>query len=157
ARLAPRQALRAHARRGAAPEAQALRIHPRACVVDDATHGGARPQEPAPRHDGMDRLGPAAVCLRLSALGLRRSLPRLPGGAGARAAQADPRGQRAGGVPAAVAPLISRAYPYGNIRGTIMELREFEDEWGRRPFGSWFKALDAVAAARVQRALMRLE
>ena len=34
---------------------------------------------PAPlRHHGVDRLGPAAVCLRLPALGLRRSVPRLP-------------------------------------------------------------------------------
>ena len=33
----------------------------------------------AARHDGMDRLGPAAVRLRLSALGFRRSVPRLPG------------------------------------------------------------------------------
>ena len=38
-----------------------------------------------------------------------------------------------------------------------MELREFEDEGGRRPFGVWFKALDVMAAPRVQRALARLE
>jgi putative addiction module killer protein len=38
-----------------------------------------------------------------------------------------------------------------------MELREFEDERGRRPFGVWFKRLDAKAAARVQRFLARLE
>jgi putative addiction module killer protein len=38
-----------------------------------------------------------------------------------------------------------------------MELREFENERGRRPFGVWFRALDATAAARVQRALARLE
>jgi putative addiction module killer protein len=38
-----------------------------------------------------------------------------------------------------------------------MVLHEFEDERGRRPFGAWFKALDSVAAARVQRALTRLE
>lgn len=38
-----------------------------------------------------------------------------------------------------------------------MELREFEDEVGRRPFGAWFKALDVMAATRVQRALARLE
>jgi putative addiction module killer protein len=38
-----------------------------------------------------------------------------------------------------------------------MELREFEDERGRRPFATWFKALDAIAAAKMQRALTRLE
>ncbi len=38
-----------------------------------------------------------------------------------------------------------------------MELREFEHEDGRRPFGVWLRTLDAVAAARVQRALTRLE
>jgi putative addiction module killer protein len=38
-----------------------------------------------------------------------------------------------------------------------MELREFEDENGRRPFGVWLRALDAVTTARVQRALARLE
>jgi putative addiction module killer protein len=38
-----------------------------------------------------------------------------------------------------------------------MELREFEDEGGRTPFGTWFRALDTLAAARVQRALARLE
>ena len=34
----------------------------------------------AARHDGVDRLGPAAVRLRLPALGFRRSVPRLPRG-----------------------------------------------------------------------------
>lgn len=38
-----------------------------------------------------------------------------------------------------------------------MILQEFEDENGRRPFGVWFKTLDVMAAARVQRALTRLE
>ena len=38
-----------------------------------------------------------------------------------------------------------------------MELREFEREDGRRPFGTWLRTLDAVTAARVQRALARLE
>jgi putative addiction module killer protein len=38
-----------------------------------------------------------------------------------------------------------------------MQLHEFEDERGRRPFGVWFESLDARAAARVQRALARLE
>ena len=38
-----------------------------------------------------------------------------------------------------------------------MELREHLDERGRSPFRVWFKALDATAAARVQRALTRLE
>lgn len=38
-----------------------------------------------------------------------------------------------------------------------MELREHLDESGRSRFRVWFKALDATAAARVQRALTRLE
>jgi putative addiction module killer protein len=38
-----------------------------------------------------------------------------------------------------------------------MELREHLDERGRSPFSVWFKALDATAAAGVQRALTRLE
>jgi len=38
-----------------------------------------------------------------------------------------------------------------------MELREYEDAEGRSPFRVWFKTLDAIAAARVQRVLARLE
>ncbi len=47
-----------------------------------------------PKHtatgDGMDRLGPAAVRLRLSALGLRRPIPRLSRGSSPGALSADP-------------------------------------------------------------------
>src|SRR5438552_19112104 len=38
-----------------------------------------------------------------------------------------------------------------------MELCEFEDDKGRSPFKVWFKALDVIAAARIQRVLTRLE
>jgi len=38
-----------------------------------------------------------------------------------------------------------------------MELREYEDDDGRSPFKVWFKTIDATAAARIQRALARLE
>jgi putative addiction module killer protein len=38
-----------------------------------------------------------------------------------------------------------------------MELCEFEDDRGRSPFADWFETLDPLAAARVQRALTRLE
>ena len=77
--VAARQAVRAHARRGAAPEAQAVRVHPRARLRDDAADGGAgRSPACAGRH-GVDRLGPAAVRQRLSALGFRRPVPRLSG------------------------------------------------------------------------------
>jgi putative addiction module killer protein len=36
-------------------------------------------------------------------------------------------------------------------------LREYEDEAGRSPFGSWFSGLDPTAAARVAVALTRIE
>ena len=38
-----------------------------------------------------------------------------------------------------------------------MELCEFEDDNGRSPFKIWFKALDVIGAARIQRVLTRLE
>jgi putative addiction module killer protein len=38
-----------------------------------------------------------------------------------------------------------------------MELREYEDDYGRSPFKIWFNTVDATAAARIQRALTRLE
>jgi len=38
-----------------------------------------------------------------------------------------------------------------------MDLLEFEDERGRSPFGAWFEALDAAAAAKINTALTRLE
>ncbi len=78
--VAARQAVRAHARRGRAPEAQAVRVHPRAHLGHDPAHGGARRPQARARHDGVDRLGPPAVRLRLPALGLRRSVPRVPCG-----------------------------------------------------------------------------
>ena len=37
-----------------------------------------------------------------------------------------------------------------------MELREYETAGGRSPFGDWFRALDALAAAKVTTALARL-
>lgn len=36
------------------------------------------------------------------------------------------------------------------------DLREYVDSEGRSPFGRWFKKLDALAAARVTTALVRL-
>lgn len=38
-----------------------------------------------------------------------------------------------------------------------MELREYADDDGRSPFKTWFNTVDATAAARIQRALTRLE
>lgn len=38
-----------------------------------------------------------------------------------------------------------------------MDLREYETEDGRSPFGEWFEELDAQAAAKVTIALTRLE
>jgi hypothetical protein len=38
-----------------------------------------------------------------------------------------------------------------------MELREYEDDDGRSPFKVSFQTVDATAAARIQRALTRLE
>ena len=38
-----------------------------------------------------------------------------------------------------------------------MELREYADDDGRSPFKIWFNAVDATAAAKIQRALTRLE
>jgi hypothetical protein len=36
------------------------------------------------------------------------------------------------------------------MRGTILiDVREYEDEAGRSPFGDWFEDFDAVAAAKV--------
>lgn len=37
-----------------------------------------------------------------------------------------------------------------------MDLREYETEGGRSPFGEWFEDLDAQAAAKVTTALTRL-
>lgn len=37
------------------------------------------------------------------------------------------------------------------------EIREFLDARGQSPFGEWFSTLDHVAAAKVRRALVRLE
>ena len=73
--LAARQALGAAARRGAAPEAAAVRVRPRAHLAHDPADGGAgRPAAPR-RVMRMDRLGPADVRDRLPALGLRRPDP----------------------------------------------------------------------------------
>jgi putative addiction module killer protein len=38
-----------------------------------------------------------------------------------------------------------------------MELREYQTEQGRSPFGIWFRDLDVHAAAKVTAALVRLE
>ena len=39
----------------------------------------------------------------------------------------------------------------------MIEIREYVDDRGRSPFGRWFDGLDANAAARVRRALARME
>ena len=49
-----------------------------ACLVHDAADGGAGDRGPPARHHRLDRLGPAAVRDRLSALGLRQSGACLP-------------------------------------------------------------------------------
>ncbi len=56
--------------RSAAREAAALGIYQRAGVVDHAADGGARAARASVRSDRLDRLGPAVVRDRLSALGL---------------------------------------------------------------------------------------
>jgi putative component of toxin-antitoxin plasmid stabilization module len=38
-----------------------------------------------------------------------------------------------------------------------VEIREYLDQAARSPFGRWFSALDATAAARVTTALARIE
>src|SRR5262249_61651859 len=94
------QALRTHAQRSATPQEKAIRVHPRAHLGDDTANGGATgPQAPLRCH-GVDRLGSAAVRLRLPALGLRRSLPRLPRPPVAGAPPTDPRPQPPDRVPA---------------------------------------------------------
>ena len=74
ARLAARQALGAHARRGPACEAPAVGIHPRAFLGLDPADGGGRGPRARDRRDALDRLRPHPVRERLSALGLRRSV-----------------------------------------------------------------------------------
>ena len=39
----------------------------------------------------------------------------------------------------------------------MLEVREYIDGRGRRPFGRWFDGLDSSAAARVRTALARME
>ena len=39
----------------------------------------------------------------------------------------------------------------------MADIREYIDDRGRNPFGRWFDALDAGAAARVRTALARIE
>ena len=99
ARVAARQELGAHARRGSACDASAVGVSAPARVADHAADGGGgEPQAPR-RRDRLDRRRPADVRQRLSALGFRRSELRgavLPaeGPAGA-----DPQRQREGGLP----------------------------------------------------------
>ena len=48
----------------------------------------------------------------------------------------------------------------GNLYGTILfmpQAREYEDRDGQSPFASWFNALDATAAAKVRKAVAKLE
>src|SRR5262249_23739561 len=57
----------------AAPEARAVRVHPRGGVADHPTAGGTAAARARAGCDRLDRLGSAAFRHRLSALGLRRS------------------------------------------------------------------------------------
>ena len=59
----------------AAPEARAVRIHPRERLADHPADGGAAAARARAGRDRLDRLGPAAVRHRLPALGLRRPDP----------------------------------------------------------------------------------
>ena len=73
--LAARSPVGTHARRGPAPHAPAVGIHPAEHLVHDAADRGAgRPGSPQ-GNNRLDRLGPSVVLNRLSALGLRR--PKL--------------------------------------------------------------------------------
>ena len=69
----------APARRGAASEAPAVGIYPRARLVHHPADGGAGEPRTICRRDRLDRLGPADVRHRLSALGFRRSVARSAG------------------------------------------------------------------------------
>lgn len=40
---------------------------------------------------------------------------------------------------------------------TMIEVREYEDEKGRSPFGRWFDRLDPAAAAKVNTILSRMQ
>ena len=83
--LAHGQAFRAHARRGSASEEQAVGVCPAQSLVHHAADGRDGKSGPPARHHGLDRLGPAAVLQRLSALGFRRPalcLPHAPDAAG---------------------------------------------------------------------------
>ena len=87
-------------KRGEVPasEAPPVGVYPRARLGLDPADGGAGQPPARARHDGVDRLGQAAVCQRLSALGFRRSVPRLPGRRHTRTASPDLRGERPRGV-----------------------------------------------------------
>ena len=70
--LAHGQALAALQGRGAARQAAAVGVRARAFLVHDATDRGAGQRPPPARRHRVDRRRPAAVLVRLSALGLRR-------------------------------------------------------------------------------------
>ena len=68
--VAARQEFRAAAQRGAASQAQAVRIHPRPHLVDHAADGRSGKARASVPVDRLDRLGQTLVRHRLSALGL---------------------------------------------------------------------------------------
>ncbi len=67
-------------KRSAACQTAAVGIYPRPHLVDHAADGRSRAARTSVRIDRLDRLGQAAVCHRLPALGFRRSLARAAAG-----------------------------------------------------------------------------
>ena len=86
--LAAGQALEPPEAGNAASEARPVRVHPRKRLADHAADGGAAAARACAGRDRLDRLGPADLRHRLSALGLRRS---HTGAADAAAGAAAPR------------------------------------------------------------------
>src|ERR1700686_332735 len=86
--VAARQDLAAAEKRGAACQAPAVGIYPRAHLVDHAADGRPGEARSSVRRDRLGRLGQAVVRDRLSALGLRRSVA----GAARRRQRRQPRG-----------------------------------------------------------------
>src|SRR5271166_3224816 len=135
ARLAARQAVAPAEGRDAAPEARALRVHPRECLADHPADGGAAAARARAGRDRLDRLGPADLRHRLSALGLRRP---DPGAADAAARAAAPRlllQQRDEAVPAGLSVLPD--YPNFNAyqRRRPQPRTVSRQRWQLLPFG----------------------
>ena len=76
--LAARRALGEDARRGAAPETEAVGVHEDQPVVRHPTGGGTGTSGRSAPGLRVDRLGPDGLFQRLSALGFRRSAPGVP-------------------------------------------------------------------------------